>query len=162
MQNCMNHAVEPLEPPPEALSRTTLDRIDYADAFRVVLDAPVDPEAFARALLEDAPAARRASLLAGWTALGLRLGSPAAADRVLGWRVARSAPDHVLLDARSPLGLDGQLLVAAEPSGVLFATLVRLRTPIARAVWAPVVAPHQRIVRELLTAAAERVASRTG
>ena len=88
--------------------------------------------------------------------LGLRLGSPAAADRVLGWRVECSTPDHLLLDARSPLGLDGQLLVRRESEGVLFATFIRLRTPVARAVWAPVVGPHQRIVRELLTAASSR------
>ena len=86
--------------------------------------------------------------------LGLKPGWPWARRHVLGWRIRRSSPDFVLLAARSRIGLPAELLFRRERDGVLFATFVQQRNPLARLVWARVVPAHQRIVRSLLTHAA--------
>ena len=91
-------SVRRLPVPPEIRDLSTLARVDYADTFRVDVAASPRRSAleWARAVLDDAPLATRTRLLAGWSALGLKLAvtDPAA---VLGWRVRRSAPDQVLL-----------------------------------------------------------------
>jgi hypothetical protein len=149
-------AVSQVSLPDEARALSSLPRIDYADAFLV--DAVVErtPEQWVRAMLEDPPVAVRARLFAGWLALGLMLGPPWSGRRVLGWRVLRSEPDHVLLAAQSWLGLRGELLFRREPGGVLMATLIQLRGPAARTVWARIIPTHVRVVRSMLVHAAER------
>jgi hypothetical protein len=144
--------------PDDARALSTLSRIDYHDAFRV--DSSVDHtgEQWARAVLEDAPLAVRARLLAGWAALGLKLGAPWSDRRVLGWKIERSSPSFVLLVARSWLGLRGELLFRREPHGLLFATFIRQSNPAARAAWAAITTTHQEVVRSLLTHAARREA----
>ncbi|WP_147397421.1 hypothetical protein [Amycolatopsis panacis] len=56
-------------------------------------------EQWARAVWEDAPLPMRMFLRAGWRCLGLR--SPRAPDRVLGWTIAESTPDSVVLEIPS-------------------------------------------------------------
>ena len=145
--------------PPDARAQTTLPRLDYHDAFLVDV-GPTDDrtaEAWARAILEDAPLAVRSSLLSGWLSLGLQLGSPRSAQRVLGWEVRRSTADVVLLGAESRLGLTGELLLMRRPRTLLFATLVQQRHAAARALWATVEPVHVPIVRRILRQAADRV-----
>ena len=147
--------------PAEVRALSTLDRIDYADAFRVDVGAVLDRtgEQWARAMLTDAPRRVRARLVCGWSVLGLRLGPPWSPRCVLGWRVRRGGPDWVLLGARSWAGMPGELLFRPEPRGVLFATFVQQDNPAARARWARVAPTHQRVVRSLLTHAARRAVS---
>jgi hypothetical protein len=142
--------------PPDARALSTLSRIDYADAF--IVDAGVErtPEQWIKATLEDAPLATRASLVSGWTALGLELGTQRSERHVLGWTVQRSDAEVLLLHAGSRLGLEGQLLVRSSRGGLLFATLVQLDNAAVRAVWARITARHQRVVGSLLTHAARR------
>jgi hypothetical protein len=142
--------VRQIDPPQEALDHSTLPRIDYADAFLVGTEAHPEwtAERWAVALLEEAPAATRAQLLAGWSALGLK---PATSDRsVLGWNVRRSSADRVLLGRDSRIGMPGELLFALHQEGLLFATFVQHRTAATRVVWAAVVRTHVRTVLELL------------
>jgi hypothetical protein len=134
-------------------------QIDYHDALRVDTGIEHDGEQWARAVLEDAPRAMRARLLSGWTALGLKLGPPSSERRVLGWKIERNRPSFALLSARSWLGLRGELLFRREPYGLLFATLIQLSTPAARATWAAITTTHQQVVHSsLLTNAARREA----
>jgi Protein of unknown function (DUF2867) len=143
-------AVRKIEPPQEALDRSTLPRIDYADAFLVGTGGHPEwtAERWAVAVLEEAPAATRAQLLAGWSALGLK---PATTDRsLLGWDVRRSSPDHVLLGRDSRIGMPGELLFARRQEGLLFATFVQHETAATRAMWAAVERTHVRTVLELL------------
>jgi hypothetical protein len=142
--------------PDDARAFSTLPRIDYHDAFRVDSRLDRTGEQWARAVLEDPPRRVRVRLLAGWTALGLRLGPPWSQHRVLGWRVERTAPSFVLLAARSWLGLRGELLFRREPDGLLFATFIRQSNPVARAVWGAIMTTHQEVVGSLLTHAARR------
>ena len=142
--------------PAEARALSTLLRIDYEDAFVVEGACEGTPQEWARLVIDDAPTRVRARLYMGWLSLGLRLGPPWSSHRVLGWRVARSEPDWLLLTASSWLGLRGELLFRVEADGLLFATLIQLNNPIARSVWARITDTHQHVVRSLLTHAAAR------
>jgi hypothetical protein len=146
--------------PADARSLSTLPRIDYSDAFMVSAGVELTPRQWARAVIDDAPARVRARLYMGWLGLGLKLGPPWSSHRVLGWRVARSESDSVLLAATSWLGLRGELLFRREPDGLLFATLIQQTNPVSRSVWARITATHQQVVRSLLTHAADHEVGR--
>jgi hypothetical protein len=143
--------------PTGAHTLSTLARIDYADAFLIegVAGGRRGGEQWARFVLEDIPASVRAKLVCGWYSLGLNL-RPWSGGRVLGWAIRRASSEYVLLGASSPLGLSGELLFRREPDAVLFATLVMLRNPAARAGWASIEARHLQVVRSLLEHAARR------
>jgi hypothetical protein len=152
--------VRQIEVPDEARAQSTLRRIDYADAFL----ADVGPtgrrtaEAWARAVLEDAPLALRRSLGSGWSALGLKVGLVRSGeDAVLGWPIRRRTPDAVLLGAGSRIGMPGQLLFARRGETLLFATFVEQDNPAARALWAGVERVHVPTVRRVLESAVARL-----
>src|SRR5919107_971919 len=146
--------------PRSARQLTTLRRVDYTDAF--LLSTPRagerTGEEWARAMLEDAPAATRRALRRGWFALGVRLGSAEDSGRVLGWAVRRSSPDHAVLAARSVIGMEAEVVVKREPGGLLVATIMKLNNPIARAIWNGFSPQHRKIVRGLLRQAGKRSA----
>ena len=152
----MPDAVRQIEVPPSARALSTLGRVDYEDAFLVEVGADRDrtPEQWARSILEDAPMALRATLLSGWSSLGLRLGSPLSDRHVLGWEVRRSTRDHVLLGARSRLGMPAELLVKRHRGKLLFSTFVQQENPAARALWAGIEPVHGPVVRHVLARAA--------
>ena len=111
-----SHKVREISVPAGARSLSTLSRIDYEDGFMVDGD-PLPGrrcERWARAVIEDTPAAVRVKLLCGWWALGLRVGSPWSARRVLGWEILLEDFDYVLLGAGSRLGLSGRAAVQAR------------------------------------------------
>lgn len=140
--------------PDDAREVSTLPRIDYADAFHVDTGAHPErtAERWAKATLEEAPAATRAQLLSGWLALGLKPAEPGPA--ILDWAVRSCTPDTVLLARDSRIGMPAELLFRLRDDGLLFATFVHHRTPATRAVWAAVIRTHVRTVLGLL----ERVA----
>jgi Protein of unknown function (DUF2867) len=142
--------------PRDARVLSTLPRIDYEDAFAVSTDFQRTSQQWVRAVVQDAPPRVRRRLWLGWTALGLKLGPPWSANRVLGWNVKHSDEEFVLLAADSWLGFRGQLLFQTQPHGLLFATFVQQTNPAARALWAAITPRHLRVVRSLLTHAASR------
>jgi hypothetical protein len=152
--------VRQIEVPDDVRALCTLPRIDYADAFLV--DAGHAPdwtaERWARAMLEQAPAAMRAKLLTGWTALGLKGG---AAGSILEWDVRRNSAETVLLGRDSRIGMPAELVFTLRPEGLLFATFVHHRTPATRPTWAAIEPAHVRIVLTLLEAASRRAAEIT-
>lgn len=133
---------------------SSLPRVDYADAF--LTDARAHPDwtaqRWARAVLEEAPPATRAELLAGWSALGLR--STESASSVLGWSIRRQSAESVLLARDSRIGMPGELLFSLRPDGLFFATFVHHRWWATRAVWSVVQRSHVRTVLGLLDRAA--------
>jgi hypothetical protein len=150
----------PTAVPPAARALSTLPRIDYADACVAELRGPQrSGEEWVRTILEEAPLAVRTALRAGWLSLGLRL-DPGVPDRVLGWNLRRKAPDFALLTARSPLGIDAEVLLKCEGRMLYAATFLQLHNPLARAVWAPIAPGHRQVVRALLKRAAGREAGR--
>jgi hypothetical protein len=152
-------AVRQIALPPAARALSTLSRIDYEDAFLVAGVPDRDPtsEEWSRMVLEQTPAIVRFKLLCGWSALGLKLGSPRSRQRVLGWEVRRRTPDMLLLGADSRIGLPGELLFLREPNGMLFATFTQQTNAVARAAWAAIIPTHQRVVRSVLGHAAGRL-----
>ena len=150
--------VRQLDIPPAARALSTLPRIDYADAFVVEIGSAPERtgEQWARAVLEQLPLAVRVKLVIGWSALGLRLGSPVSDRCVLGWHLAHDGADYALLSAGSRFGLAGELLFKPEGSQLLFATLVRQQGTFARAVWPRIVPQHVRVVRHVLRRASLR------
>lgn len=142
--------------PDDAQALSNLARIDYTDAFLVDAGVERTPQEWINAILRDAPLAIRVQLVAGWTALGLKLRAPWSPSGVLGWTVQRNDPNVLLLTAGSRLGLQGQLLARSQPGGLLFATLIQLHNPAARTVWSQITIHHQRVVRSLLVHAGRR------
>ena len=150
--------VSQIDPPADIRALSTLPIVDYADAFTVT-GGPGEctPEQWAQAVLSSAPRPIRFKLVAAWTLLGLRLGRRPPGQRVLGWRVRQRTPDHLLLGAGSRLGLPAELLFRRTPDGLLFATFVRQRSRLARALWPRIIPGHQRTVAALLTHGARRL-----
>jgi hypothetical protein len=136
--------VRQISVPRAARAECTLARVDYEDAF-VVSVGPTDvrtAEQWARALLEDAH-----GLVAGWTAIGLKL---SAGRGILGWTVRRSTADVLLLGAESRIGMPAELLLLRRRRSVLFSTFVQKDNALARAVWAATEPIHVPTVRRLL------------
>jgi hypothetical protein len=143
--------------PAEAERRTTLPRLDYADAF--LLDVPVGErtaEGWARQIFEEAPASTRRGLTAVWTALGLQLRSRPRERFVFGWELRCSTPDVALLATSSRLGVAGELLVERRPDALLFCTFVHQRSRFGRVAWPAVEALHRPVVRAVLEGASRR------
>ena len=142
--------------PPAVRERGTIVHIDYEDAFLVETGSARDRtgEQWARAILEGAPMSTRRSLTRGWWALGLRLDSTRSERFVLGWEVRHVDADLALLGAAGRFGLSGELLFVPGPDSLLFATLVQLDHPVARAVWRCIAPRHRQVVRHLLGRAA--------
>jgi len=132
--------------------RSTLDHVDYADAF-LVETAAVQAwtgERFARAVLEGAPESTGRGLVRGWRALGLRLGPIRSDQFVLGWEVRRSGSDLALLGSTGRFGLSGELLFEPHQDALLFATFVQLDNLVAHAIWRCIAGHHRNVVRQLL------------
>src|SRR4051794_24709169 len=88
---------------PEAVrSLTTLQGADYVDLFTVTRPRAnkASPEAWARAVLEEAPLARRNARLL-WRAMGLRLGPRGSPDHVQGWRIAARGDNWIRVETGS-------------------------------------------------------------
>ena len=147
--------------PGRAQALSTLQRLDYTDGFRLTTQQAyeITAEQWARALLEEAPEATRSGLRRGWRALGVRLGPADDPGLVLGWEVRRRSENFVVLGVRSWIGVDAEVLCMREPEALIVGTLVELRNPVARVVWACIESHHQKVVRHLLRSAGERVAT---
>ena len=153
--------VRQIEVPEAARTLSTLEHVDYADAFLVEIDGLRDrtPLEWAREILESAPPAFRTGAPRVWRALGLKHRPPGHAS-VLGWPIRRDTPELALLGADSHTGMPAELLVwKPAPGELLFATLVQHGNRAMRAVWAAMIPAHQRIVQELLVRARRRAGS---
>jgi hypothetical protein len=151
-------AVRQIAVPDEARAVCTLTRLDYEDAFEVDVGAVQDrtAEQWARAVLEESPLSIRSPLVAGWSAIGLKLGFDRSRERVLGWEITLNTSDVVLLGAGSRIGLLGQLLFKRHSDRLLFCTFVQQGNAGARAMWAWVEPVHAPTVRRVLEQAGRR------
>ena len=145
-----------------------LDRTDYgyADAFEIEVhpDDTRSAEEFARASLEEAPAAVRWII---WNVhrhiLRFRLGPPSSPEHVLGWRMALAEPEVVKLEASGPLG--DAVIVGRRPTPTAsrIVTCVFYNQPAAAPLIERFVSPlHRRIVRRLLERTVAAVPRATG
>jgi hypothetical protein len=107
-------------------------------------------------VFEGAPAALRWCIVFGWRhVLGLRLGPRPSADHVLGWAIADGdlVAGSTALTAASRL-LRANNIVAVDPSGVTWVTLVHYSHAAARPLWALARPFHHLTIRYLLARAA--------
>jgi hypothetical protein len=157
-------AVREVALPATARVLTTLARVDYTDAFLLETPQAQDRtgEEWARAILEDAPAATRRRLRRGWFVLGVRLGSTQDDRLVLGWEVRRSTQDFAVLAARSLIGMEAEVLCKREQEALVVATFMHLKNPAARAVWAAISPHHRKVLRHLIRQASQRALTNSG
>jgi hypothetical protein len=141
-----------LENIPEALcSLHTLASPDYADLSTATTNGTAEKSAeqWARAILEDAPLARRYAFFPWRVLLGLRLGPRHSPDHVHGWKIADRGENWLRIEAASWFltahGVfrvdDGQVSVA------WFGGYDRLP---AALVWPPLSLGHRRAMRAIL------------
>jgi hypothetical protein len=138
--------------PGAARALSSLEHIDYADAFLVDIQRPGrrTAEQWVRAIFDESANTLRLRLWSGWMVIGLRLAPPFATGHVLGWEIRRSTPESVLLGARSRIGMPAELLVSRQGEGLLFDTFVQQNNRIARAVWSAIEPTHRSVVPALL------------
>jgi hypothetical protein len=133
-----------------------LGRSDYASAFAVSRRAGDErsAEQWARAAFEGAPAALRTFVVVGWRyGLGFRLGPRGSAAHVLGWKIASSTPEVVVLTLQSPL-VTAHKVVRVDAARVAMTTFVRYERAPARALWSAAAPVHHRTEPYLLGRAA--------
>lgn len=130
----------------------TLAQPDYGSAFELSVPGATvrSPEQWARAIFEGAPRAIRWFLQVGWVlALGVRLGPRSSPEYVLGCRITHTDPGVIILELQSRL-LAAHDLILVQDSRVQFATFVRYKKPLARALWSVAGLIHHRMVPYLL------------
>ena len=101
-------------------------------------------------MLEGAPVGLRTFLVRTWPLFGVRLGPLHAPGYVLGWRILKSTPDFVVLQARSGAGVTVRLVVQTDGHSVLAGTFVRCQGLLARALWFAIAPIHRLVVSRLL------------
>ncbi|MFD9961337.1 nitroreductase/quinone reductase family protein [Amycolatopsis sp. NPDC058986] len=150
--------VTKIDPPGEIRSLVVLDRVDYADTFRMdtAKARSRSPEQWLRDVLENGPLRR--FLVLGWSLLGARLGPLRSADHLLGWKIDERDDDHIRLSVDWRLGLGANLVLRTSDSAVTLATFVKLRSVPSRVVWRLITRFHHWSLRLLLTDAARRPA----
>jgi hypothetical protein len=137
-----------------------LDRVDYADAYRVDTAAERSPEQWLRAFLEGAPRWFQLPWAGlGKTLLGARFGPLRGAGHVLGWRVLQDLPNAFAVGLDSAGGLDARLIALTPPGQAIIATQIRLRTRYARSLWPAIRRGHRFFAPYLLARAAARATS---
>jgi len=139
------------------VSYDDVDAVDWASTASVAFTPRpgTDPAAVCRDVLAGAPGPVRLFLSLGWGVLllELRRRDP---DRVLGWAVAASGPDSLVLRASSRWGLVSTLTFTCRDDTLSFATAIRFRNRLGRAIWWPAAPIHRLSVPLLLRWAARR------
>jgi hypothetical protein len=111
-------------------------------------------EQWARDVFEGAPGGLRQFIVLGWiVALGVRLGPRSFSDHVLGWRIADSTGETIVLEAAFRFG-SARNVLRAESTRVVLATFVRYEKPLAKIAWSSAALIHERIIPYLLSHAA--------
>ncbi len=125
-------------------------RYDYADAFEVRLPEPdpYPPETWVRAGLEAIPG------VVNWIVglLGLRRAPASAADHVDGFRIVKSGPEVIHLEASLPLMHVVMVGRKVEPTRRMVTTVLHYERPVlARLIWVIVGIGHRRTVPQGIT-----------
>jgi len=131
-------------------------RSDYADRFVVdgVDERPA--EAWARATLEQSPAALRAFITFGWrSVLRLQLRRGRASDEVAGWPIVRREPGVVVLAVDSRVLGRARLTFTSSDSSASVSSNIEFDRRGAAPIWSAVGLLHRPILRYSLGHAAK-------
>jgi hypothetical protein len=132
-------------------SLDTLTNPDYADMFTAITSRATDksPEQWARAVLEDAPLARRFAFIPWRVLLGLRLGPGHSPDYVHGWKIADRGDSWVRVEAASWF-MTAHAVVHIDEGRLCGALFVRYDRPVAALVWPPISIIHRQAMPVIL------------
>jgi hypothetical protein len=142
--------VTPIPVPAEIIRRAGLEPVHYREAFSFPAEVARTPEEWVRRTLEEAPPARRETMLRAWRALGVQLAKPGFDRQVLGWPILEAGPEAIVLGVRARIGLTARLVVTVAPGRVVHAMLVRYDRRIARPLWSMVAPKHAVFIVGLL------------
>jgi hypothetical protein len=144
---------------PEAIRSLTFADPDYVDLFTVTTPSAANwsPEAWARAVLEEAPLARDKARLV-WRLMGLRLGPPHSPDHVQGWKIAARDNEWLRLETASWY-LSAQAVCIVDEDKVSLSLSLRYDRPLAAHIWTLVAGRHQRAVPVMLHQAVKLMAA---
>jgi hypothetical protein len=137
-----------------------LERVDYEDAFQI--DTPGDrtPEAWMRAVVEDAP--RWFQLpwinLLGRGILRAQIGPMHAPGYVLGWRVLVDRPEVFVVGLDGADGFRARLITVTPQGQAVFATQIRFGSLLMRTFWPAIRPGHRFFAPFLLNRAGARTA----
>lgn len=109
-------------------------------------------EEWARAVWEQAPRPLPAFLLTGWRCLGLH--PDPGPGRVLGWTIADSTPERIVLEVPSRL-MTARNVVHLDAEHVRWTTEVDFKQTSARLLWSLAVPIHLRVIPWRLKRVAE-------
>jgi hypothetical protein len=129
----------------------TLADPDYIDLFTVsATSAPEESaERWARAVMEEAPLARRHARRL-WGLIGLRLGPSGSPDHIQGWMISGRGDDWIRV-ATSSWYLSAEAVCAVRAGEVSLSLSLRYdQRLVASTVWAVVQPWHQRAVPVML------------
>jgi hypothetical protein len=137
--------------PPEPL----VGAHDYADAFALLLDRPDahTAEEWVRQGLEGSPAPVR-WLIRFVHAHVIRFELDDGPDAVLGWRIVRSEPEVIHLQAQGPMARADIVARRTSPTSAGFSTFLSHRHSSAPALWRVIGPLHRAIAPYLLRRAA--------
>ena len=123
---------------------------DYADSFALLMSEPDDhtAEEWVRAGLEQ-PLLRRLIVLVHRHVLRFALG-PADEQHILGWRIAVSEPDVVMLQTGGPLLRAVIVARRTSPTSAVASTFVFYERSGTRLLWLLVGPLHRRVAPYLL------------
>jgi hypothetical protein len=132
---------------------STLARPDYLDLFTATTTQAIDrsPEQWARAVLEQAPLARRNARVL-WRLMGLRLGPRHSPEHVQGWTITARGDNWIRVETASWY-MATQAVCLVEEGQVSISLSLHYDQPVAALVWALVSGPHQRAVPVMLSQA---------
>jgi hypothetical protein len=152
-----NVAVREVDMPDEMAGIAGLDRIDYREAFEFDTEARRTPEAWARLILAGAPLVDRVTMIATWTALGIRLALPGTSGQVLGWPILHNDAESIVLGVRAAAGLTARLVVGVGDGTVRQAMVVRYDNARGATIWHALGPKHRKFVAGLLIRASRRI-----
>src|SRR3954453_20169317 len=141
--------------PPQVREVELLELCGYEDSFGARVSARRPPGAWARVIVDSAPASLLLFIrLAQKHLLGLEL-ARADLGHPLGWTVLREDEDAVVLAAEGPGG-EARIVGTTPPGEVAVSTHARFDSRRSRALWRLLAPIHRRIVCYLLDNAVER------
>jgi hypothetical protein len=150
---CQPTIVQHREIPEVIRSLTTMASPDYVDLFTATTTESIDrsAEQWARAVLEQAPLARRNARVL-WRLMGLRLGPRHSPDYVQGWKITARGDNWIRVETASWY-MAAQAVCLIEEGEVSISLSLRYDQPVAHLIWAFVSGPHQRAVPVMLSQA---------
>lgn len=140
--------------PAALLAAAELERIDYADAFAVADHGRRDAQRWLSAVLEGSSGPGLQLVRAVWLAAGAEVEPLGTPGHLFGCPLSVEGPHRAKVDVTWRTGLRATILLDRADGLVVFATVVQLRNPGVRALWAALAPLHRLAARVGLSRAA--------